>query len=366
MYPRMSSLLVALPFLSRVSPTPSPADTLTNHDLRNIPSPGDDFDVETGSLLAPILVPRGPGTEGSHKVQRHLVDFFTANLPSWVISSENSTSRTPATGEREVPFSNWIFRRDPPWADVGSVTRLTFAAHFDSLMEPQGFVGAVDSAASCAMLLHLARSIDAALGAKWAAMEENGVDTLRDTQGVQIIFFDGEEAFAEWSDADSLYGSRSLAKEWESTKYGVLSLYRSPLQAIDIFVLLDLLGAPSPSVPSYYLPTHWAYQKMAALERRMRALSLLESSPRRPFLPDSKRDATSFARGFLIEDDHMPFMRRGVDVLHVMPNMYPRVWHTMEDNGEHLDLDTCRDWSRIVTAFAMEWLGLGEYLPGRV
>jgi glutaminyl-peptide cyclotransferase len=99
---------------------------------------------------------------------------------------------------------------------------------------------------------------------------------------------------------------------------------------------------------------------MAALERRMRGLSLLESSPRRPFLPDSNKTAASFARGFHIEDDHIPFMRRGVNVLHLMPNMYPRVWHTIDDDAQHLDLKTCRDWSRLVTAFAMEWLGLGQ------
>ena len=29
---------------------------------------------------------------------------------------------------------------------------------------------------------------------------------------LQLIFFDGEEAFAEWSDDDSLYGSRHLAE----------------------------------------------------------------------------------------------------------------------------------------------------------
>lgn len=30
---------------------------------------------------------------------------------------------------------------------------------------------------------------------------------------VQLIFFDGEEAFREWTDTDSLYGSRHLAAQ---------------------------------------------------------------------------------------------------------------------------------------------------------
>lgn len=37
--------------------------------------------------------------------------------------------------------------------------------------------------------------------------------------GLMLIFFDGEEAFLNWSDTDSIYGSRHLAKKWETTKY---------------------------------------------------------------------------------------------------------------------------------------------------
>jgi len=33
---------------------------------------------------------------------------------------------------------------------------------------------------------------------------------------LQLIFFDGEEAFAEWSEDDSLYGSRHLAEMMDS------------------------------------------------------------------------------------------------------------------------------------------------------
>lgn len=37
--------------------------------------------------------------------------------------------------------------------------------------------------------------------------------------GLMLIFFDGEEAFQNWSDSDSLYGSRHLAKKWEQAQY---------------------------------------------------------------------------------------------------------------------------------------------------
>ena len=195
-------------FLSLVSSATSEFAILTDDHLRSIPSPGDDFNIETGSLLAPILIPRVPGTEGSYKVQKHFVDFFSDNLPDWKFISQNSTSKTPATGDKDIPFTNWIFRRDPPWAREGDVGRLTLVAHFDSLIKPEGFIGAIDSAAPCAMLLHVARSIDAALTAKWKEAEDNGEDGLEEAKGIQIIFLDGEEAFEKWTETDSIYGAR--------------------------------------------------------------------------------------------------------------------------------------------------------------
>ena len=142
-----------------------------------------------------------------------------------------------------------------------------------------------------------------------------------------------------------------------------MSTYKTPLQSISLFVLLDLLGAPGPTIPSSFLPTHWAYRNMASLEKRMRDLSILESKPSNPFLPDMDKQASNFGRGF-IGDDHVPFMQRGVDILHLIPSPFPRdLWHKMEDDGAHLDLEVCRDWSKIVTAFSMEWLELGEFMP---
>lgn len=190
---------------------PSHAYTqLDDAALRAIPSGGDDFDITSGSLLAPILIPRVPGTEGSAKVQEHFVSFFRDNLPAWAIEWHNSTSKTPVTGDEEIPFRNLIFRRDPPWAKVGDVGRLTLVAHYDSMYKPEGFIGATDSAAPCAILMHVARSIDAALTKKWEAMQASGDHGmgLEEEVGVQIILLDGEEAFDQWSATDSIYGSR--------------------------------------------------------------------------------------------------------------------------------------------------------------
>ena len=58
----------------------------------------------------------------------------------------------------------------------------------------------------------------------------------------------------------------------------------------------------------------------------------------------------------------MPFLKRGVNVLHLIPMPFPKVWHTMEDDGEHLDLGTVRDWARIVGGFVAEWMDLEGFL----
>jgi glutaminyl-peptide cyclotransferase len=127
-------------------------------------------------------------------------------------------------------------------------------------------------------------------------------------------------------------------------------------------MLLDLLGSSNPKIPSYFLETHWAYQKLAEIEDRMRKLNLLESKPQSPFLPDYNNTIPSGG----ISDDHLPFISRGVPILHIIPSPFPDVWHRMEDDGEHLDLETTRDWAKIVTAFTLEWLDMMEvwYEPG--
>lgn len=154
----------------------------------------------------------------------------------------------------------------------------------------------------------------------------------------------------------------ALAEDWENQFHPSMSTFQNALQSISLFVLLDLLGSARPTVPSYFLTTHWAYKNMATLEKRMRDLSLLETKPLKQFLPEADKASNRFGRGS-IQDDHIPFMHRGVDVLHMIPSPFPDVWHTMDDDGEHLDLETTRDWAKIVTAFTVEWMNLKDHMP---
>jgi len=86
-----------------------------------------------------------------------------------------------------------------------------------------------------------------------------------------------------------------------------------------------------------------------------------EQSRKEPmFLTEADKTDNRFL-GWMVQDDHIPFMARGVEVLHIIPTPFPRVWHQMTDDGEHLDLDTVEDWGQLVTAFIGEWMDLEGY-----
>jgi glutaminyl-peptide cyclotransferase len=221
-----------------------------------------------------------------------------------------------------------------------------------------------------------------------------------------------------------------LAEHWESQHHPALSTYHNALSSISLFLLIDLLGAKSPRIPSYFKTTHWAYKKMASIESRLRDKGLFHSSPfweinaklaatgetagkreaKRDGLDESENDPdfvdepqvpfteeemaylakrgggseehgssvandlepmflvdhsapTDSRRAYMIEDDHVPFMARGVDVLHIIPSPFPTVWHEYEDDGEHLDMPTTEDWAVLVTAFVGEWMDVEGFMP---
>lgn len=49
---------------------------------------------------------------------------------------------------------------------------------------------------------------------------------------LQLVFFDGEESFEEWTDTDSLYGSRHLAERMANTPHPAGSARANMLQAV--------------------------------------------------------------------------------------------------------------------------------------
>lgn len=344
--------------------------SLSNATLQNLRRPNGDFDVNQGALLSPILKPRVPGTPGIEEVRQHFLKFWADNLPSWTVTQHNSTSVTPVDGGTQVDFVNLIFRLSPPGVADTDVDYLTLAAHYDSKRSPEGFIGATDSAAPCAMLMHVARELDAPLTQKWAAEGAGDhPDGYGGPRGLQILLLDGEEAFESWTDNDSVYGARALAEEWETTVHPFYATYRNPLDQVSLFVLLDLLGLENPAIPSYFKTTHWAYQHLADVETRLRGMGVMFSRhpDRLPdeaaFMKERNKKDTEYWLGGAIGDDHTPFMQRGVEVMHLIPHPFPWVWHKKEDDGAHLDYNTTNDWAVLMTAFTAEWLELDTYMP---
>ncbi|KAG0267735.1 hypothetical protein BGZ95_002782, partial [Linnemannia exigua] len=356
------------------------------------PSDPTRFNPHTGSLLAPLMIPRVSGTANNTQVQKFILDFFAklnatslAGLPEEdsmdnhndpiTKRSSSNNRRVSKRFESQVQEKEKLFRRAPGTAGTGwhveldqfvdktpfgektftnliftknpkAENRLVFAAHFDSKYFPPTdkpsaqwnggedtlpFVAATDSAAPCAILLDLAASLDRAL-------DQDGRDD-KDTT-LQLIFFDGEEAFEDWKADDSLYGSRNGGSTSNN------------LDGIELFVRLDLLGAEKPRVPSYFGATHWAHQHSLAVEQRLWDARLhggqvlaRRKEGRAEVRADEEDDddmdqleEEQPLTAFLteqpswggIDDDHRPFMQRGVPIFHVIPTPFPNVWHKLE------------------------------------
>lgn len=70
-------------------------------------------------------------------------------------------------------------------------------------------MGATDSAVPCAFMLDLAEALDPLLNEREERLEdgeEDDEDVAETT--LQLVFFDGEEAFKDWTATDSIYGAR--------------------------------------------------------------------------------------------------------------------------------------------------------------
>ncbi|CAO1619813.1 unnamed protein product [Parajaminaea phylloscopi] len=366
----MSSMLIALilavlPLTSYVAATRAPAvyersyPHMASSQLASIAALADAAPSlnhhDPNSFVSKILIPRVAGTEGNHKVREHILDVFQKELgpdkarhrSGWHVEEHYSEDLTP---HGKKPFVNLIFTKNP-----SAPRRIVLSAHYDSKWFDNGqFVGATDSASPCAMLVDLARALDPLLEKKMGVDEET---TL------QLLFFDGEEAFNVWTHTDSTYGSRALAANWSQTWHEPRRLTKHApvrkIDSIDHLVLLDLLGAKDPTVPSYFASTHWLFNELVSAEERLRSAGVLwpASSPSpegsKSFFKHSDR-----AMGGGIEDDHLPFLANGVPILHIIPTPFPRVWHTMKDDATCLDYPTQYAWAMILRLFTAEYLRL--------
>ncbi|POY76648.1 hypothetical protein BMF94_0240 [Rhodotorula taiwanensis] len=331
-----------------------------------------DFDDPT-SLLAKILVPRVSGTKNLTRVQE-LVEGHFSHL-GW---ANEFDAKTPLGSK---PMKNLVFTHDP-----SAPRRFVLAAHLDSKYFPthpaDQFVGATDSAAPCAMLLDLATALTPWLDERKKRVEELGGEEGREGQGetLQIVFFDGEEAFVDWTAEDSIYGAKHLAEKWSVTDTSpapIQSTPKSPLRRISHFVLLDLLGAPNPLMRSFFPNTGWLFDEFLHSEERLGQAGLLWPGfegnayterkgkigvPERSFFVPRNAAGMQMHAGS-IEDDHLPFMKAGVPIVHLIAVPFPSVWHTIRDAATALDLPTIKAWALILRLTVAEYLGLDPSIP---
>ncbi|XP_030211839.1 glutaminyl-peptide cyclotransferase [Gadus morhua] len=313
------------------------AATLTAGEIRSALA-HTDLDKMWQRDLTPLLVTRYPGTAGSLAVQQHIKTTLGSLEAGWSVTEDSFEAQTPY-GPRT--FTNLIATLDP-----SAKRRLVLACHYDSKYYPpqwhgKEFQGATDSAAPCAMMLELARALDQEL----KTHKSSSPDLT-----LQLLFFDGEEAMFQWTATDSLYGSRHLAQQMESTPHPAGADDTNLLHGIDLFVLMDLIGAPTPRFGSQFSSTSRWLTRLQNIERRLHSMGLLIDHP-----ADVQYFWPNMPVGF-VQDDHVPFLNRGVRILHLIPTPFPSVWHTFDDNEENLDRSSIQNLNKIIQLFALEYL----------
>jgi glutaminyl-peptide cyclotransferase len=169
------------------------------------------------------------------------------------------------------------------------------AGHYDTKLFKQfRFVGANDGGSSAGLLLELARRLA----------------TRPRDYTYWLVWFDGEEAREQWTDRDSLYGSRRLATELARDK-------RLPRAMI----LVDMIGD--------------------------RDLAIRREAHSAAWLTDIIWEAAArlgYSRHFLretipVEDDHVPFLRQGVPATLLIDFDFPP-WHTPDDTLDKISADS--------------------------
>jgi len=344
-----STVLFLLPTLGCIKYVASNLATrLSNEKVAHTPHLlSDDQIVKVASLsnvnhfeevLDTILIPRVVGT-ANHEFVKQFIIRKMQEL-GWNVESDPFEENTPIFGR--LQFENIVATLNP-----NARRYLVLACHYDSkYYRENDFVGATDSAVPCAMMINLAHVLDEPLK---KTLSQNDLS-------LKVIFFDGEEAFEEWGPKDSIYGARHLASKWEQTAYpkgsrdGTNQLHR-----MDVLVLLDLLGAPDPVFYSYFQETEKWYRQMMMAERNLARLGqLVQYSVGKP----DQYYFQQMSRHGGIEDDHIPFLIRGVPILHLIPVPFPSVWHTADDNRNAVNIPTVENLNKILRLFVAEYLRL--------
>jgi glutaminyl-peptide cyclotransferase len=185
--------------------------------------------------------------------------------------------------------------------------RIILASHFDTkLFKEFRFVGASDSASSTAALIELGRVLK---------------DRPRPFT-IELLFFDGEEAFVAWTETDSRYGSRHYVENARGS---------GSLAGIKALILLDMIGDSDLTIRREENSTRWLTDILWSTARRLGhdRQFLLQSTP--------------------IEDDHLPFLDAGVPAVDII-DLDDSAWHTAADTLENVSAKSLQIVGDVVLA----------------
>jgi glutaminyl-peptide cyclotransferase len=251
----------------------------------------------------------------------------------WAFSDDVFNATTPAG---TIQFHNFVAEFNS--ACNATVPEVILAAHWDSKLFPaaDNFVGACDSAVPVVLILRLMRHLSSTAAAVTAATSSSSSPLpacIPQLPRVTVMLFDGEEAYQEWTSSDSIYGARHLAARWAEEQ-------PARLAAVKAFVLLDLLGPAAPTFHNFFPnATGSLYAKLQEIETAQRSRGARKTLSPATFFANEPRGFNN-GRGGSVEDDHIPWMQRGVPVLHMIPYPFPGVWHKPTDNFRAVDFSS--------------------------
>jgi len=246
----------------------------------------EEFSGEKAFAHVEQLVGFGPhpaASEAIEKCRTYLEKQLT--LSGWTITRQIFTDSTP---RGQVRFVNLIARFDNV---NGKTTAPSFllCSHYDTkTFDTFRFVGANDGGSSTGLLLEMARVLG----------QHSNL-----ARKVELVFFDGEEAYEEFSDSDGVYGSRHFAKQLAESK--TAAQFRGGL-------LFDMVGDKSLNIT---LPPDSPAEMTRDIFASADALKL-------------RSHFTYFDRG--ITDDHTPLNTIGIPVVDLIDFDFAW-WHTADD-----------------------------------